>query len=542
MPRRGQAWNVRRTWLFSALVTIQALASGAGSGAGSGAANLIRGISASGAAGSGGSAKANLIHDVQASGAAASASSAPPAAIRDARSSGAAGSAGSVSAGILKNVAASGAAASGESALANIFRSGNASGAAAGAGSAQAGAIRDARASGAAVGAGSAPSSAIRDARSSGAAGSAASALSGRIRGAQASGASGGAGSAPPAAIRDARVSGAAVGAGSAAGGAIRDARTSGAAVGAGSALGTTFAAGFVQAKASGAAAGAGSAPSTRLLSLAYWHHDGAGDVKHGAALKIATRSIENYVSVAQTDVAGWPTTTASVSFWARHRRSDYAGPVGALAGVISYATAGPPLRDNDLLIYLDRAGTGAQGQVHCRIAGGPGDPVVISSTVPALLEGHWHHVGVTWRSSDGTVSFYVDGAPQGTATGHATGLAIRTGGFLFLGQEQDSVGGSLTLNSAYVGSLDEVRIYGRELTAAEMVEHAKGHYLNDTNLALAWSFDDRRLDSVDDPSGARNYGTGFGALLVDEDVPEPLRTLPGTPIATEHVGAPVTL
>lgn len=65
-------------------------------------------------------------------------------------------------------------------------------------------------------------------------------------------------------------------------------------------------------------------------------------------------------------------------------------------------------------------------------------------------------------------VTLYIDGASQGTKPATLNPLQIDGGG-LVLGQEQDSAGGGYTASQAFVGTLDEVRLYNQALTATEI-------------------------------------------------------------------------
>ena len=71
--------------------------------------------------------------------------------------------------------------------------------------------------------------------------------------------------------------------------------------------------------------------------------------------------------------------------------------------------------------------------------------------------DGVFHHIVVTWRSSDGQIIVYVDGVSVFSGT-HETGTTIADGGAVVLGQEQDTVGGGFSGSQAYDGILDEVR------------------------------------------------------------------------------------
>jgi microcystin-dependent protein len=89
-------------------------------------------------------------------------------------------------------------------------------------------------------------------------------------------------------------------------------------------------------------------------------------------------------------------------------------------------------------------------------------------STGIAACDGLWHHLAVTWQSSDGQIKLYKDGvlAHSGMLARRAQILA---GGALVLGQEQDAVGGEFDLRQAYRGDMAHVRLYQRVLTLEEI-------------------------------------------------------------------------
>ncbi|MBT4114532.1 hypothetical protein HOE41_02825, partial [Candidatus Woesearchaeota archaeon] len=79
-----------------------------------------------------------------------------------------------------------------------------------------------------------------------------------------------------------------------------------------------------------------------------------------------------------------------------------------------------------------------------------------------------WRHVVFTWDGSNGTVKLFVDGVFQNSGTVNTGALTIPVNG-LWLGAEQDSVGGGFQASQELVGFLDEVRIYNRSLSADQI-------------------------------------------------------------------------
>jgi MSHA biogenesis protein MshQ len=78
-----------------------------------------------------------------------------------------------------------------------------------------------------------------------------------------------------------------------------------------------------------------------------------------------------------------------------------------------------------------------------------------------------WHHVALIRSGS--TASLYLDGAIQGSAVNVGTDtLEIDPGGLIF-GQDQDVLGGGFAQDQSWAGAMDNLRIYNRALSAAEV-------------------------------------------------------------------------
>ncbi len=117
------------------------------------------------------------------------------------------------------------------------------------------------------------------------------------------------------------------------------------------------------------------------------------------------------------------------------------------------------------------------------------------------VYEGQWTHVVFSWDGS--TVNFFINGSPGGSAS---TG-SMTTGTNLLLGTGGPSPG------TAFLdGSLDEVRIYNRALSADEVSElyHLTSPTGVDTSLKGYWSFNGKDVSGTTayDRSGAGNTGT----------------------------------
>ncbi len=169
-------------------------------------------------------------------------------------------------------------------------------------------------------------------------------------------------------------------------------------------------------------------------------------------------------------DFEGFPDTALTVSFWLK---SSDIGHDGALVSFCS------PDNDNEFLLYNHR-------NLQVYLAGEVSAPTGIS-----VADGQWHHIAVTWRQEDGAVSLYTDGQPswQGTL---AAGDTLSSAGYLVLGQDQDKPGGGFQTDQAFIGMLDDFRLWktalSQEKITADMSETLTG---KEKNLTGYWSFDD---------------------------------------------------
>ncbi len=153
--------------------------------------------------------------------------------------------------------------------------------------------------------------------------------------------------------------------------------------------------------------------------------------------------------SVTRSSFSSFPTTAISVEFWMKSNNSSTAGTP------FSYAITGT---DNEFLIY-------DYNSLSVYIGGAYID------TGKAINDGLWHQIAVTWQSSTGSLNVYKDGASIYQTT-LQTGYSIKGGGTLMLGQEQDSVGGSLSPDQRFIGSLDDFSVYNYALSSSQILYH----------------------------------------------------------------------
>lgn len=146
------------------------------------------------------------------------------------------------------------------------------------------------------------------------------------------------------------------------------------------------------------------------------------------------------YVSTVDA-VTDFPSDTFSIAFWIR-AISASGGRGGGT--VVSYAAADASPGDYEILLHNVK---GLSLIVHGKFVSfadrydGPsgGDLGGIKTGVDASLDQAWHHVAVAWRSADGRVDAFVDGARVFEGGPYKTGELLPTGGKLVLGQAQSN-------------------------------------------------------------------------------------------------------
>ena len=152
---------------------------------------------------------------------------------------------------------------------------------------------------------------------------------------------------------------------------------------------------------------------------------------------------------VIKNPAVSFPTTSITTEFWIKTSDSS--------DGISSYATTSS---DNTWLVFNSSNLTIYRGAVS-------------TASGVAVNDNVWHHVAVTWQSSDGNVRVYKDGVSSFSGT-LATGTSIGGAGSLVIAQDQDSVGGSFDSTQALGGTLDEYAVFNRVLSPTEVSDHYK--------------------------------------------------------------------
>lgn len=140
---------------------------------------------------------------------------------------------------------------------------------------------------------------------------------------------------------------------------------------------------------------------------------------------------------------------TASLAFWIRTTQAG-SNTAWEAPGVTGVEESGG---GNDVFWGFLR------GNGHIAIQKGNG---AFAESAAAVNNGNWHHVVLTRNAATGAVQVYLNGSFSGSATSE---LGVVTTAFSSIGRIEDTGGTPVHFN----GQLDEMRIYDRVLTAAEV-------------------------------------------------------------------------
>lgn len=142
-----------------------------------------------------------------------------------------------------------------------------------------------------------------------------------------------------------------------------------------------------------------------------------------------------------------------TIAFWMKSRQ----GPMGNTQWF-----EGPGLIDAEVPGVTEDFGTGL---LRGKFAFGVGKPDLTLSSRSDVCDGRWRHVAATRASGTGEMQVYVDGAPEGIVAGPKGPRSA---------PNRMTIGAIQTGTNPFVGEMDDVRIYSRVLSDAEIAGLAK--------------------------------------------------------------------
>ncbi len=162
-------------------------------------------------------------------------------------------------------------------------------------------------------------------------------------------------------------------------------------------------------------------------------------------AVDLSATGIADYVELPNTLLNG--VTDFSISLWAKTTKTSN-------QSLLSGATGGSY---NEVIMWLQNS-----SQFRAYLHNSPSS----LTNIPNIANNSWHHIVFTHGSNQSCI--YVDGVLRGCVIQTTTALQIDPGG-LFLGQEQDSVGGGFDASQAFNGLLDEVLVFDQAIDQTQI-------------------------------------------------------------------------
>ena len=118
---------------------------------------------------------------------------------------------------------------------------------------------------------------------------------------------------------------------------------------------------------------------------------------------------------------------------------------------------------------------------VHDHFSSGTDTGVKINDTL-------WHHICVTWRSTNGAWQCYLDGRLRSYGTGLKENHQIPAGGTVVIGQGQDTVGGGFHISDSFgPGEVTEVNLWSRVLSASDIAAQYANCHITKVGLMEWW-------------------------------------------------------
>lgn len=198
-----------------------------------------------------------------------------------------------------------------------------------------------------------------------------------------------------------------------------------------------------------------------------------------------------------------------TIDFWVRTSSVNFTWAAACTAGANGW-------QSGNVVVDRDRMGNGDHGDYGIAITragvafgvskGAAGAGLCGTTNV---IDGTWHHIAVTRVASTGALALYIDGNPDGTATGPTGDISYRDGAtgaakdpFLVLGAEKrDAVAPMPQTTHAFNGWMDELRISTTvRYTAAFTTETVP--YAVDADTAALYHFDEGDGNNLGDARG----------------------------------------
>ena len=150
--------------------------------------------------------------------------------------------------------------------------------------------------------------------------------------------------------------------------------------------------------------------------------------------------------------------------------------------------------------------------------SGGAWRPCTTDSTDIVPLN-TWSHIASTYDGKD--IKVFINGSQRKICTPNT--------GDIVAGTSPLTIGAYSSASERFKGSIDDVRIYGRALSASEVSDHYNGVYTNEADLRGVWHFDEGTGTGTlaYDQSGNSNNSALYNGPIWQTDSPNVLKVLP---------------
>ncbi len=200
-----------------------------------------------------------------------------------------------------------------------------------------------------------------------------------------------------------------------------------------------------------------------------------------------------------QFDEVAMPDSAFTIEAWVRVPDQD-----GTAATLLSYLDDGA---DGSILVRN-------AANLRVKVDGNNSGPLGVS-----FDDGKWHHLAVSWQSSDGSLLVYKDGVLEASAT-VSQGGAVESEGILVIGQTLED-DGTFT-DQALTGLVDEVRVWDEVRNGVDIAADMKRPLLGtESALVHYWPMDAGSGSAVADLPGVSAYGVlGAGTYWAESGAP----------------------
>ncbi|XP_070573941.1 neuronal pentraxin-1-like [Ptychodera flava] len=96
---------------------------------------------------------------------------------------------------------------------------------------------------------------------------------------------------------------------------------------------------------------------------------------------------------------------------------------------------------------------------------------------VDTTYDQKWHHLCISWASVGGVAKFYEDGLLILNIGNFRAGEQIRGGGYMIVGQEQDTNGGGFDIPQAFNGEMTALNVWDEVITDSLILTLSECHH-----------------------------------------------------------------